>query len=369
MKNSVCIYIHWPWCNNICTYCDFYKFKKIKDLNFKDLYKCYTRDLQALEKYLFSNSIASIHVGGGTPSIMKSKLLVKIFEYIYKKYVIKKNVEVSIETNPEDINHQKLREYKDIGINRISLGVQSFSNHDLNFLGRAHDKKQALKSVWEASKYFSNIGIDLIYGIPALKKNSFFNQLIIAKELPIKHISIYEFNIKNREIETLENSYSLKKFSKILKTKNFFLYETNSFSIRGYESIYNKSVLGMNNYIGLGPSAHSRLLVDRRFIKYRNTKNISNWLGSQTNLYKKEIMSKKKALEEFLFLGLSKFDGVSFEHFEKLTGYAAEKYINMKNLAALKKKNLLYEKKGMIFLKEKGMLLINSILSAMLEKN
>ena len=94
----------------------------------------------------------------------------------------------------------------------------------------------------------------------------------------------------------------------------------------------------MNNYIGLGPSAHSRLLVDRRFIKYRNTRNIYNWLGPHTNLYKKEIMSKKKALEEFLFLGLSKFDGVSFEHFEKLTGYAAEKYINMKNLAALKKK-------------------------------
>ncbi len=369
MKNSVCIYIHWPWCNNICKYCDFYKFKKVENLNYKELYECFIRDLKVLEKYLYSSSIASIHIGGGTPSTMKSKLLEKIFEYIYKKYVIKKNVEVCIETNPEDINHQKLREYKDIGINRINLGVQSFSDYDLNFLGRSHNKEQALKSVWRASEHFSNIGLDLICGIPSFEKNSFYNQLILAKELPIKHISIYEFNYKNKKIETFGDNYSLKKFSNILKTKNFFLYETNSFSIKGYESIYNKSVLGMENYIGLGPSAYSRLLKDRRFIKYRNTKNISNWLGSQTNLYKKEIMSKKKALEEFLFLGLSKFDGVSFEHFEKLTGYAAEKYINMKNLAALKKKNLLYEKKGMIFLKEKGMLLINSILSAMLEKN
>ena len=111
--------------------------------------------------------------------------------------MIKKNVEVCIETNPEDINHQKLREYKDIGINRISLGVQSFSEHDLNFLGRRHNKKQALKSIWMASEYFSNIGIDLICRNSFFKKNSFFNQLILAKELPIKHISIYEFNYKN----------------------------------------------------------------------------------------------------------------------------------------------------------------------------
>ncbi len=369
MKNSVCIYIHWPWCNNICKYCDFYKFKKIKNLNSKELYKCFIRDLKVLEKYTYTSSIASIHVGGGTPSIMKSKLLEKIFEYISKKYVIKENAEVCIETNPEDINHQKLREYKDIGINRISLGVQSFSEHDLNFLGRRHNKEQALKSIWMASEYFSNISLDLICSIPSLKKNSFYNQLILAKELPIKHISIYEFNYKNREIETFGNNYSLKKARKILKTRNFFLYETNSFSIRGYESIYNKSVLGMDDYIGIGPSAFSRLLRNRRFIKYKNTKNILNWLGTQTNLYKEEVMSKKKALEEFLFLGLSKFDGVSFEKFEKLTGYKAKKYINMKNFDSLKRNNLLFEKEGMIFLKEKGMLLINSILSTMLEKS
>jgi Coproporphyrinogen III oxidase and related Fe-S oxidoreductases len=190
---------------------------------------------------------------------MKSKLLEKIFEYIYKKYKIKKNLEVCLEANPEDINYQKLKEYKDIGINRINLGVQSFSDNDLNFLGRNHNKEQALRSIWEASEYFSNIGIDLITGIPSLKKNSFNNQLIVATELPIKHISIYEFSYKNKEMEAFETSYSLKKYSEILKEKKFFLYEINSFSIRGYESTYNKSVLGMDNYIGLGPSAYSRL--------------------------------------------------------------------------------------------------------------
>ena len=103
-----------------------------------------------------------------------------------------------MEANPEDINHKKLKEYKDIGVNRISLGVQSFSDYELNFLGRGHDKEQSMKSIWEASKYFNNIGIDLICGIPSVTKNSFYNQLILSRELPIKHISIYEFHYKNK---------------------------------------------------------------------------------------------------------------------------------------------------------------------------
>ena len=369
MKNSVCIYIHWPWCNNICKYCDFYKFKKIKDLNYKEVYQCFIRDIKFLDKYLCNSSIKSIHVGGGTPSTMKSKLLAKIYEYIYKKYAIKKNLEVCIEANPEDINQRKLKEYKDIGVNRICLGVQSFSDYSLNFLRRSHNKEKALKSIWEASEYFNNIGIDLICGIPSLKKNSFDNQLILAKELPIKHISIYEFHYKNKLIENFETNYSIKKYRKILKEKNFFLYEINSFSLKGYESIYNKSILGMGNYVGLGPAAYSRLLINKKFIKYKNTRNISNWLDPKTNLYKKEILSKKRALEEFLFLGLSKFEGVSFDKLEKLAGYQSKKYINMKSVDDLKTNKLLYEKQGTIFLKEKGMLLINSIVSSMLRKS
>ena len=127
---------------------------------------------------------------------MKSKLLAKIYEYIYKKYAIKKNLEVCIEANPEDINQRKLKEYKDIGVNRICLGVQSFSDYSLNFLRRSHNKEKALKSIWEASEYFNNIGIDLICGIPSLKKNSFDNQLILAKELLLNTFQFTNFIIK-----------------------------------------------------------------------------------------------------------------------------------------------------------------------------
>ena len=183
------------------------------------------RDLKVLEEYFYDKPITSIHVGGGTPSIMENYLLENILEYIFKKNIIVKNIEVSLEANPDDITRKKLKKYKDIGVNRLSIGVQAFSNEALKFLGRSHNKEQAINSVLNGAKYFKNIGIDLISNIPVLKKNNFENQLIFARELPIKHISIYEFYYQNifKEFGLLEKKYLLKKYKKILEEKKFFI--------------------------------------------------------------------------------------------------------------------------------------------------
>ncbi|MBV69004.1 MAG: hypothetical protein CMJ08_04295 [Pelagibacterales bacterium] len=365
MKDSTCIYIHWPWCKNICKYCDYYKFKYKEDIDSIDIYNCFIRDLKDLEEYFHDKTIASIHIGGGSPSIMKTKLLRNILEFIYKNYKNKKNIEVSLEANPEDIFYKKLKEYKNIGINRLNLGVQSFSDYVLSFLGRSHDKKQAISSIYKSSEYFENTGIDLIYGIPGDIKESFENQLIYATELPIKHISIYEFEYQNN----FKKNYFLSKYRKILEQKKFFLYELNSYSLRGYQSFYNASVLGMNNYIGIGPSSHSRVWKKNNFIKLRNTKNIKKWSNPTINNYKKEILSQINAIEEFLFLGLSTSDGISIKKLQKLSNNDSTKYINVKNINDLKKRRLLFEKKGRLFLSDKGMLLINSIVSNLIAGN
>ncbi len=365
MKDSTCIYIHWPWCKSICRYCDYYKLKKKGEIDSIDIYNCFIRDLKVLEKYFYNNTIASIHIGGGSPSIMKTRLLRNILEFIYKNYKIKKNIEVSLEANPEDILYKKLKEYKNMGINRLNIGVQSFSDYVLNFLGRNHDKKQAISSIFKSSEYFENTGIDLIYGIPGEIKEKFENQLIFTRELPIKHISIYEFEYQSN----FKKNYFLSKYKAILEEKNFFLYELNSFSIKGYESLYNESVLGMNNYIGIGPSSHSRVCKESNFIKLRNTKNIKKWSNPKVNNYKKEILSKVNAIEEFLLLGLSKSDGISIEKLEKLSDNETTKYINIKNINALKKRKLLMEKKGRLFLNDRGMLLINSIIANVIALN
>ncbi len=365
MKDSISIYIHWPWCKKICRYCDYYKIKKDKDIDSIDIYNCFLRDLKVLEKYFYNKTIASIHIGGGSPSIMKTKLLRNILEFIYKNYKIKKNIEVSLEANPEDILYKKLKEYKNIGINRMNLGVQSFSDYALNFLGRSHDKKQAVSSIFKSSEYFENVGIDLISGIPGESKKKFENQLIYTRELPIKHISIYEFENHNN----LKKYYFLERYKKVLEEKKFLLYDINSFSKKGYQSLYNSAVLGMNNYIGVGPSSHGRVWKENNFVKLRNTKNIKKWSNLKVNNYRKEILSKASAIEEFLLLGLSKSNGISIKKLKKISNNEITKYINIKNINVLKKRNLLLKKKGRLLLNNRGMLLLNSIIASIVDVN
>ena len=370
MKNNTCIYIHWPWCRNLCTHCDYYKFKRIESIDHANIYYGWIRDLTVLEEYFYNKTINSIHIGGGTPSIMKRKLLEKIIIYIYKNYKVNKNAEISIEINPEDINGNKLKSYKEIGINRLSVGVQSFSDTVLKFLGRNHNARQGMLSVLKSSEYFKNISIDLI----ALKlgsKQKFREQLLFAKDLPIQHISIYDFQYKtlSTELGFVEKNNSIKKYKKILEEKNFFLYEINSFSKKGFKSIYNMSVLDMDDYIGIGPSSHGRVFIKNKFIKLQNLKNFKIWSNKKVDPYKRKVLSKLDSLEDFLLLGLSKSDGVCINKLEKLADYNISKYINMQKISNLKKANLIFEKKGRLALNEKGMNLIYSIISEILVKN
>ena len=157
-------------------------------MNYQKIINCYIRDLTKLQRYIFNKTIVSINIGGGSPSAIKKKALKVLIEYIFKNYKLDKKVEISIEANPEDINKEKLEEYKDIGINRICIGVQSFYNNELKYLGRKYIKKKAIESIISSSNYFENIGIDLIFGIPESKKENFEKQLYFSRDLPIKPI-------------------------------------------------------------------------------------------------------------------------------------------------------------------------------------
>ena len=364
MENNICIYIHWPWCKNICYYCDFYKFKICRDLNYQEIIKCYIRDLKILEKYTLNKTIISLYIGGGSPSVIKKVLLQNLIEYIFKNYKLSNKLEFSIEVNPEDINKKKLKEYRNLGVNRICIGIQSFSNDELKLLGRKYTKNHAVNSILKSSDYFDNIGIDLIFGIPKSNRENFEKQLYFSRELPVKHISLYEFDFANKKKSSfLIDSNFFEKKKRILEEKKFFHYETTSYSKAGYQSCYNNSVLGMKNYIGIGPSAHGRVREDNTVIRIRNTKNLKYWLDPNENTYKQEILSKEKKIEELLMLGLNKSDGVSIKELAEAADNNISKYINLKNINDLKKNNFLFHKKGRLFLNSKGMLVINNIVS------
>ena len=162
-----------------------------------------------------------------------------------------------------------------------------------------------------------------------------------------------------------EKNFSYETNKKILEDKKFFPYEASSFSKKGYQSHYKTSVLEMKSYVGIGPSSHSRVTQKKSYVKFKNTKNLTKWLNPNTNPYREEVLTKVATLEEFLLLGLSRSDGISIEMLEKFTDYQTTKYVNFKNISALKKETY-YLRKEADFLNYKGMLKINSILSYIL---
>jgi len=366
LKNNICLYIHWPWCNHICNYCDYYKFKNKNTINYEKVFEGYLRDLKYLDNLICNKTIISLTIGGGSPSLINVKFLKKLLDHVKKKYKFAKKTEVSIEVNPQDVNRKKLKEYKKIGFNRVCIGVQSFSNKELRQLGKAYTKEQAISSIYETSNYFSNTCIDLIYGIPNSNIKSFEKQLYFSSRLPVKHISTYEFNFLGEKKSFGLNLNFLKKSIEVFKKKKFFLYEINSFSINGYQSLYNNAILQMKDYVGIGPSSHSRVIKNNIAIKNDNTRNLNDWLNEKKNTYSTEMLCKEKQIEEFLLLGLSRCDGISYKELKKITSNNIEKYVNLERLNFLEDNGFLLQKNGKVFLHNKGLLLINSIISHLL---
>ena len=339
MKNNICIYIHWPWCRSVCNYCDYYKDKLLENLKHNVIYNSYVRDLEVLKYYALKKKIISINIGGGSPSIMDKNLLKKIIKYIFVNFRVSKQIEISIEVNPEDVTKEKLREYKGIGINRICIGIQSFSDKELQFLGRQYGKLTAVNSILQSSYFFDNIAIDLLYGIPGSKVKGFEKQLYLSRNLPVKHISLYEFDYQHiKKPLYIEDINFFKRNKEILEEKKFIFYEMNSFSIRNFQSKYNVSVLDMKSFFGIGPSSYSRIIHNNAMIKLKNTRNLRHWMNSVQDT----------------------------SELKKVTNGSLADYVNEKNIEKLERARILCKKKGRLFLNIKGMLLINNIVSKIL---
>lgn len=316
------IYIHIPFCKQRCYYCDFHFTTSLKN---KDaiidaiIFELETRKSEITEE------VRTIYFGGGTPSIIETYDLEKIFESIYKNYKVVSNPEVTIEANPDDITVQKLKELKQTPINRFSVGIQSFHEKDLKFMNRAHNKSQADKCVpMIQDAGFNNITIDLIYGVPNQTKEEWIYNLNKAFELNVPHISAYALTVEektplNKLIQSgkYPNVSDAKAFEdfKILieKTKHqgFVQYEISNFGKEGYFSKHNSSYWKSEQYLGVGPSAHSFNGSERRW----NLANNKLYLQKlETNQYfEKEILSEADIFNEYVMTGLRTIWGVSLK--------------------------------------------------------
>ena len=318
------IYIHIPFCRKRCHYCDFFK---STDLSQKTrLLAGLKKELESRASELDSEEINTIYFGGGTPSVLLIDELKDLLNTIQQHYQVAENAEITLEANPDDLTQAMLSALKQTGFNRLSMGVQSFSEADLKLMNRRHGVMQAIQSIkWAKEAGFSNISIDLIYGLPNQMIEEWERNVRIAVELDVQHISAYNLTyhqgtvfyerLKKGILKELPDELSLQQFGmliQILKEAGFEHYEISNFCKPGLYSQHNSSYWKSKKYLGIGPSAHSYDLVSRRW----NVSSIAKYLDGLENgqeYWEDEILTEQDKYNDFIITGLRTIWGISEE--------------------------------------------------------
>jgi len=318
------IYIHIPFCKVKCNYCDFH-FSTNQKLTNK-MVDSICLELNQKKEYLAKEPIKTIYFGGGTPSIIRTELLRKIVDTIYSNFEIVENVEFTFECNPDDLNSEKLKDLRELGVNRLSIGIQSFEDEQLQFMNRAHNSSEASNCVKLAQDNgFSNITIDLIYGLPNTPIDYWEKQIEKAIKLKVNHISAYCLTIEEKtvfgnwyktgKLKLVEDEYSLNQFKILqreLKKNGFEHYEISNFSKNGFISNHNSAYWLGEKYIGIGPSAHSFDGDSRQWNVANNIKYI-NGFKNNVDTFELEELSSTDKFNEFILTRLRTKWGVNLD--------------------------------------------------------
>ena len=365
------IYIHIPFCKKSCHYCNFHFSTSLK--NKEDMIKAINKEIY--QKAILNNDkVSTIYFGGGTPSILDVEEINLIIENIYKNFNVGKNIEITIEANPDDLSKHKLNDLSKTKINRISIGVQSFIDKELKIMNRVHDSKKAIKSIEMAKKYFNNISVDLLYGVPDSSIKSWNYNLDTISSFNINHISAYALTVEpktalesfiNKSIlsmpdeELVYSQYKL--INEKLSSKNFINYEVCSFAQKDFFSKNNSAYWLRKKYIGIGPSAHS-FDGESRSWNISNNKKYIDQIRDGDNYYKKENLTKVDQYNEYIMTGLRTIWGVSVKHIESNFDVRFKNYFLKKIKSHIAKKNV-YKEDDLYLTTQSGRFLADGIAS------
>lgn len=324
------VYIHIPFCNSICTYCDFCKiyYNKKYVMRYLDSLR------KEIEERYNDEEVSTIYIGGGTPTCLDDEELKELLK-ITKLFNVKDKIEFTIEGNIESITENKLKIMNEYGVNRISIGVQSFNDNVIKLLGRKHNKNEVFSKIKLVKKYFDNINIDLIYAAyedTDILKEDINNFLF----LDIPHISTYSLIIEDNTILKIKGYKNINEdldyemysyIEKTLEENNYIHYEISNYAKKGYESRHNLVYWNNDFYYGFGLSSTSFINNKRRI----NTKNLTKYLND--NYLDKEVYEDKKVrMENEVMLGLRKLSGIDLNNFRYKYNYDLENVFNIDEL-------------------------------------
>lgn len=375
------LYIHIPFCRKLCYYCDFHFTVSFKQK--KRVLDSIGRELIQRKEEFIDNELSTIYFGGGTPSILSSEEINNFIEIIEKNYKISSDVEITIETNPDDLTRSYLSDVKQhTPINRLSIGVQSFNDHFLKLMNRRHSAKEALKCIVDSQEEgFGNINIDLIYGIPGMTLNDFKEDLETFSKLKIPHLSAYHLSIepktvfahyqKRGKIKIITEEESLKQFEfliRFLSNLGYEHYEISNFALPNAYSKHNLGYWTGQPYLGVGPSAHSFKATQRRWNVSVNSKYCDEIERGGEGGFEIEFIDMETSFHDYLITALRTKWGIHLETINTKFGDRLLQHI----YSASKKfidEGLLINQKGNIYLSNKGKLIADYIIrEMMLEK-
>ena len=366
------IYIHIPFCKQACFYCDFHFSTSLKKKT--TMVAALVQEIVLRKQELNNEEIETIYFGGGTPSVLSTEEITILIDAIYKNHAVVANPEITLEANPDDLSEEKIIALSKTPVNRLSIGIQSFFEKDLKLMNRAHSAKEAKKCLTVATRYFSNISVDLIYGIPDCTDAEWKENIDIALSFGIPHISSYaltveektplESFIKKGVIKNVDDEKAQEQFyilTEELKKVNFVHYELSNFGKKDFFSKNNSSYWLGKPYLGIGPSAHS-------FVKKQRSWNVSNnakYIAAITenNLpIERENLTKTDQYNEYVMTGLRTIWGVSLHKIENEFGANYLKYLEKMALKHIEQ-DLLYIENRILKTTKKGKFLSDGIAS------
>jgi oxygen-independent coproporphyrinogen III oxidase len=366
------IYLHIPFCKQACTYCNFHF---STSLRYKDeLVKALAIEASREKEYLAGEALDTIYFGGGTPSILEIGDLELLLTTIRKDYSITPGVEITLEANPDDISAEKLRAWRDLGINRLSIGVQSFFEEELRWMNRAHNAEQAINNLELARKEFDNITIDLIYGSPLLTDEMWKQNVETAIEMDIPHLSCYALTVEEKtplhklintsKAADVDNDKQARQFLLLmewLREKGYEHYEVSNFAKPGFRSRHNSSYWKGEKYLGLGPSAHSYDGTERRWNLANNNVYIKS-INEDTSQREVELLTPTQKLNEFIMISLRTMEGIDLQKLQEQFGVDERRRIE-REVEKFVKHGLVHYDQSLIRLTDEGMLRADGIAS------
>lgn len=365
------IYIHIPFCKSKCAYCNFFSIASESKIN--DYVEALKKEIVLRKNYLGGETVKTIYFGGGTPSLLSVKNIEEILELLNKNYEIVSSPEITLEINPDTIDREKMSSLKKIGVNRMSVGIQSFDDEDLRYLGRRHDSRHAMQVLEDLKQTdFEKITLDLIYGMPTLTEEKWNKNLDIFFSTGITHLSAYALTVEPKtilgqriekgELQSVSEEETIRHYNILVertKENGFEHYEISNFAKEGFRSQHNSIYWRDEKYLGLGPSAHSYDGKSRQW----NISNLTKYIqlvGDAELFYEKEILSTEDKFNEYVMTSLRTSWGCDIEKIERDYGKSYAHHF-LKNIKKYLENGEMLKENNTYFLSEEGKLFADGI--------